>query len=72
LRTLAEGSVAQFLGKRGGLRVIYYYWNGGPEFWLFTLYGKNEITDLSPKQRAELKERMKGELKTRRKTWGKA
>jgi hypothetical protein len=25
-------------GKRGGLRVIYYYWTGGPEFWLFTLF----------------------------------
>jgi hypothetical protein len=48
--------------------VIYYYWRGGPEFWLFTLYGKNEMADLSPKQRVELKERVKGELKTRRKT----
>jgi hypothetical protein len=55
-------------GKRGGLRVIYYYWTGGPEFWLFTLYGKDEMADLSPKQRAELKERLKGELKTRRET----
>jgi len=54
-------------GKRGGLRVIYYYWTGGPEFWLFTLYDKDEMADLSPKQRAELKERVKGELKARRK-----
>jgi len=35
---------------------------------LFTLYGKDQMSDLSPKQRAELKERVKGELKTRRKT----
>jgi hypothetical protein len=54
-------------GKRGGLRVIYYYWIGGPEFWLFTLFDKDEMADLSPRQRAELKERMKGELKARRK-----
>ena len=53
-------------GKRGGLRVIYYYWTGGPEFWLFTLYDKDEMSDLTPKQRAVLKERVKGELKTRR------
>jgi hypothetical protein len=48
--------------------VIYYYWSGGPEVWLFTLCGKDEMADLSPKQRAELKERVKGELKSRRKT----
>ena len=29
-------------GKRGGLRVIYFYWVRGLEFWLFTLYDKNE------------------------------
>jgi len=46
----------------------HYYWNGGPEFWLFTLYDKDEMVDLSLRQRAELKERVKGELKTRRKT----
>jgi len=40
-------------GKRGGLRVIYYHWIGGPEFWLFTLYDKDEMTDLSPTQRAD-------------------
>lgn len=55
-------------GKRGGLRVIYYYWTGGPEFWLFTLYDKDEMADLTPKQREALKERIKDELKARRKT----
>lgn len=53
-------------GKRGGLRVIYYYWNGGPEFWLFTLYDKDAMADLSAKQRAALKELVKAELKIRR------
>ena len=55
-------------GKRGGLRVIYYYWTGGPEFWLFTLYDKDEMSDLTPKQRALFKERVKAELKARRKS----
>jgi hypothetical protein len=41
---------------------------GGPEFWLFTLYDKDEIADLTPKQREALKERIKDELKARRKT----
>ena len=55
-------------GKRGGLRVIYYYWANGPEFWLFTVYDKDEMADLTPKQRAALKERVKDELKVRRKS----
>jgi hypothetical protein len=53
-------------GKRGGLRVIYYFWTGGPEFWLFTLYDKDEMDDMTPKQREALKARVKGELKMRR------
>jgi len=55
-------------GKRGGLRVIYYYWTGGPEFWLFTLYDKDEMTDLKAKQREALKELVKAELKMRRRS----
>jgi hypothetical protein len=53
-------------GKRGGLRVIYYYWAGGPEFWLFTLYDKDELEDLTRKQRAAFKELLKAELNARR------
>ncbi len=68
LRKVRFGDARRAKGKRGGLRVIYYYWSGGPEFWLFTLYDKDEMADLSPRQRAELKERVKSELKTRRKT----
>jgi len=55
-------------GKRGGLRVIYYYWTGGPEFWLFTLYDKDEMSDLKAKQREALKELVKAELKMRRRS----
>jgi hypothetical protein len=66
LRKLRYRDPRRAKGKRGGLRVIYYYWSGGPEFWLFTLYDKDEMPDLSPRQRAILKERVKGELKARR------
>jgi hypothetical protein len=68
LRKVRFGDPRRAKGKRGGLRVIYYYWTGGPEFWLFTLYDKDEMADLQPKQRALLKARVKDELKTRRKT----
>jgi len=66
LRKLRLGDPRRRKGKRGGLRVIYYYWVDGPEFWLYTLYDKDEMADLTPKQRTALKELLKEELKMRR------
>jgi hypothetical protein len=45
-----------------GAVAIYYCRIGGPEFWLFRLYDKNEISALTPKQRAALKALVKGEF----------
>jgi hypothetical protein len=53
-------------GKRGGLRVIYFYRVCGLEFWHFTLYDKNELSDLSKKDRATLEGHLKIELKARK------
>lgn len=53
-------------GKRGGLRIIYFYWVQGLEFWLFTLYDKNELSDLSKKDRVTLEGLLKVELKMRK------
>lgn len=52
-------------GRRGGLRIIYYGWVAGLRFWLFTLYDKNEMKDLTPDQRKALKAMIKAELRTR-------
>lgn len=52
-------------GKRGGLRVIYYWWDEGLQFWLFTLYDKDEVSDLTAAQKKILKARVKAELKAR-------
>lgn len=68
IRKLRFGDARRGKGKRGGLRVIYYYWTGGPEFCLFTLYDKNEMSDLSAAQRASLRDRLKNELRSRRKS----
>ncbi|HWK75013.1 MAG TPA: hypothetical protein VNQ81_12120 [Povalibacter sp.] len=65
LRKLRFADPRRSKGKRGGLRVIYYYWTGAAEFWLFTLYGKDEMSDLTPKQRVALKQLVKEELKVR-------
>ena len=67
LRKLRFGDTRRGKGKRGGLRVIYYYWTGGPEFWLFTLYDKDEMGDLTSRQRELLKQRVKAELRVRSK-----
>jgi hypothetical protein len=52
-------------GKRGGLRVIYYWWVPGRQFWLFALYGKDEVSDLTAAQRKIVREALKAELKAR-------
>ena len=67
LRKLRFANERRGKGKRGGLRVIYYWWDDGSQFWLFTVYDKDEIADLTPSQRKALKEMLKKELKARRK-----
>jgi hypothetical protein len=52
-------------GKRGGLRVIYFWKVADDQFWLFTVYDKDEASDLSPEQRKALKHRLEAEIKAR-------
>ncbi|MDW7748083.1 toxin [Halomonas sp.] len=52
-------------GKRGGVRIIYYWWLGGSQFWLFTLYDKDSQDDLTPSQRKTLKQLLDAELNAR-------
>lgn len=52
-------------GKRGGIRVMYYWWSGEREFLLFTVYGKGEVSDLTPKQKQQLAVRLKKEKEQR-------
>ncbi|MGY0644489.1 type II toxin-antitoxin system RelE/ParE family toxin [uncultured Alteromonas sp.] len=42
-------------GKRGGSRVIYYYFDEKRRFYLLTIYGKNEMSDLNAEQKKQLK-----------------
>ncbi|MFT6734561.1 MAG: hypothetical protein ACJAS9_002763 [Polaribacter sp.] len=42
-------------GKRGGARVIYYYLNSFKRFYLLIIYAKNEMTDLTPQEKGQLK-----------------
>lgn len=67
LRKLRFADARRGKGKRGGLRVIYYWWEAGFQFWLFTLFDKDEMADLTPQQRKTLKGMIKTELEARRK-----
>lgn len=66
LRKLRHGDPRRGKGKRGGLRVIYYWWDGGRQFWLFTLYDKDEMENLSSDEKKLLKSMLKAELEARR------
>jgi mRNA-degrading endonuclease RelE of RelBE toxin-antitoxin system len=66
LRKLRYGDATRGKGKRGGLRIIYYWWDPKKQFWLFTIYDKDELSDLSPKEKAILKTLLKQELEDRK------
>jgi hypothetical protein len=54
-------------GRRGGLRVIYYF-PGEQQIWLMTLYDKGEASDLTPKERQALKNVIEIEVRARQAT----
>jgi hypothetical protein len=66
LRKLRRPDPKRGKGKRGGLRLIYFWWEAGRQFWLFTLYDKDEMDDLSAKEKGLLKDMLKRELEARR------
>ena len=66
LRKLRRPDPRRGKGKRGGLRLIYFWWEAGRQFWLFTLYDKAEMADLSTKEKGLLREILKRELDARR------
>lgn len=65
LRKLRFTDRSRGKGKRGGLRVIYYWRVAADQFWLFTLYDKDEASDLSPAQRKALSAILARELAAR-------
>ena len=52
-------------GKRGGLRIIYYWLQRDAQFWMFTLYDKEEMENLSKAQERLLKQAITVELAKR-------
>lgn len=56
-------------GRRGGLRVISYYFPSDDQIWLMTVYDKDEAGDLSPKEKKALKGAIENELRARSVPW---
>jgi len=52
-------------GRRGGLRIIYYYFLADQQIWFMTLYDKSEASDLTPQQKKALKNALEAELASR-------
>ena len=67
LRKIRFANTRRQKGKRGGLRVIYYFWQEGGQFWLFTLYDKDEAADLTAAERKAVKALLEAELGVRSK-----
>jgi hypothetical protein len=52
-------------GKRGGLRVIYYYLIADTQIWFMSVYDKDEAADLSGKEKRVLKAAIESEIAQR-------
>jgi len=52
-------------GKRGGLRVVYYWLMNDGQFWMFAIYDKDELENLTGDQEKALKKAIETELKAR-------
>ena len=64
-RKLRWADVRRGKGRRGGLRVIYYWFEGQGQIWLVAIYDKNEAVDITPQQRRILKAAIEAEKKSR-------
>ncbi len=56
-------------GKRGGARVVYYFFDENNPIYLLTVFAKNERSDLSPAERNALKKAvttLKADMRERR------
>ena len=52
-------------GKRGGLRVIYYWLMSDGQVWMFSIYDKDEASNLTTDQQRQLKAAIDAELRKR-------
>jgi hypothetical protein len=59
-------------GRRGGLRIIYYYFASDQQIWLVALYSKGDAADLAPDEKRVLKDAVQAEVRDRARKRGDA
>lgn len=64
LRKVRVASAKRGKGKRSGSRVIYYWYLEGKQFWLFTIYGKDELEDLTAVEKRIFRAALEEEVKS--------
>ena len=63
LRKVRHGAKGK--GKSGGVRVIYYHFDGGNQIWLFLIYGKDEMANMTSDQKKVFSKALEAEIKAR-------
>jgi len=61
-RKVRWADVRRGKGRRGGLRIIYYFFRSDQQIWLMTLYDKGEASDLTAGEKKALKASIESEL----------
>jgi hypothetical protein len=64
-RKMRWADVRRGKGRRGGLRIVYYHFRSDYQIWLMTLYDKDEVSDLTAKEKKTLKAALESELAAR-------
>jgi mRNA-degrading endonuclease RelE of RelBE toxin-antitoxin system len=64
-RKLRWGNSRRGKGKRGGLRIVYYWLEQASHFWMFAIYDKDEAGNLTKAQQHALKQTINEELNQR-------
>lgn len=54
-------------GRRGGLRIIYYYFASLQQIWMITVYDKDETADLTPAEKKAMRNALQAEIRAREK-----
>ncbi|MNE04051.1 Toxin HigB-2 [compost metagenome] len=65
-RKLRWGDRRRGKGKRGGLRVIYYWLSSDGQMWMFAIYDKDELENLTCDQERALKQAITVEVEARK------
>jgi mRNA-degrading endonuclease RelE of RelBE toxin-antitoxin system len=65
-RKLRWGDRRRGKGRRGGLRVIYYWLSSDGQVWMFAIYDKDELENLTCDQERALKQAITAEVEARK------